>query len=559
MGKIGDLWVKLGLKKDEFDRGIDNAQKKTTSFADGFTKVKGLAVAAWAAIGAAAVKMADKFAHQSQRLGDLWDNTVAGMKGAWNQFTTSLTSMNWENLGSRMKNAFNAARESNAAHDLEGEVKRSIDIRQAQMKEELAILQTEMRNQKNSYEERARYAQEYLDKVKPLYEQESKLRRDIYLADTNEYLTNAGLSNTQANRDALVRFMSDVAPNEELLKALDQYNKKVQGKKFNLDYNQNNMLDTFFENNRDWNTNIAGALATYYLSSGDEVAEKVTQAIVNKFSAEGAFADETRKIQQMLNSADYNANKITGPSTPKVKEDKEDMLKLIKEETAAVNEEFRALQEEEEEYAELDRSMGQHMMAMLGMDGVIDKQKDELVSLGDQALETAKKIEEAAENEKKALQELAENFQNAELDAAIASYENAFQYLTDSLAGLENFDADRLVAVMIEPFADMATRMGEYLISFGAGLVAVQEGFESMNPYVMIAAGGALIALGAAAKSAVSSLARGTGGGTTTAYETPGATGNIRTSNELTVYVKGTIKGSDIVLSGQKTQANWNR
>lgn len=562
MGKIGDLWVKLGLKKEGFDKGMEDAKRRTTTFGEGFTKIKGVALAAWSAIGVAAVKMADKFAHQSQRLGDLWDNTVAGMKGAWNQFTTSVTNMDWEGLGNRMRNAFNAARESSSAHDLEGEVRRSIEIRQAQMKDELAILQKEMRNQKNSYEERARYAQEYLDKIKPLYEQESKLRNQIYLADTNEYLTNAGLSTTQTNRDALVRFMTDVAPNEALMEALAKESRRVQGKKHDtITYAERDMLDAFYASNQDWNTDIASLLAEYYLGSTDEVAQKVTQAIVNKFSAEGAFNDETRKIQQMLDSADYNAGKTTTSSTSSkdVAEEKVDMIKLIKEETAAVNEEFQALQEEEEAYAELDRQLGNHMMAMLGLEGPIDKQKDELIALGDAALYAAEKTEDAIAKEKEALADLAESLRNTKLDAVMNSYEGSIQYLTDSLAGLEDFDGEKLMAVMIEPFADMATRMGEYLVAYGAGIAAVDEAFSSLNPYVAMAAGAALIAMGAAVKSSISSLAKGTGGGTTTAYDNNSATGNLRTSNELTVYVKGTIKGSDIILSGQKTQSNWNR
>ena len=29
MGKISDIWVRLGLKKDNFDKGMDDAVKKT--------------------------------------------------------------------------------------------------------------------------------------------------------------------------------------------------------------------------------------------------------------------------------------------------------------------------------------------------------------------------------------------------------------------------------------------------------------------------------------------------------------------------------------------------
>ena len=50
MGKIGDLWVKLGLKKQEFDKGMKDAEQKVDGFGASFGKLKGAAVAAWAAI-----------------------------------------------------------------------------------------------------------------------------------------------------------------------------------------------------------------------------------------------------------------------------------------------------------------------------------------------------------------------------------------------------------------------------------------------------------------------------------------------------------------------------
>ena len=49
MSKIGDLFVKLGLKNGDYDRGIDKSKKKTNSFAQSIKKIGGTIIAAFAA------------------------------------------------------------------------------------------------------------------------------------------------------------------------------------------------------------------------------------------------------------------------------------------------------------------------------------------------------------------------------------------------------------------------------------------------------------------------------------------------------------------------------
>lgn len=265
MSKIGDLFVKLGLKKDDYSRGLKEAGAETEGFV---SKLKGIgtkAAAVWAAIGVGAVALADKFAHTSQRFGDLWDQTMSGMKAAWDQFTTSLTNFDFNGFGQRIKNAFDAARKSAAAHDSEFEVMNSINLRKAEIREELALLQIQMRNQNLSQQERLAAQKKYLDMLEPLYKQEADMRREIMLADTNEYLANAGLGETTANREALKSFMTDVAPNSALLSALDAYNKRNSGKKgTKFTAEQEKIVENFLAEH-DVQTGAAmAALATYY-------------------------------------------------------------------------------------------------------------------------------------------------------------------------------------------------------------------------------------------------------------------------------------------------------
>ena len=173
MGKIGDLWVKLGLKKDEFDKGIKEAGEQVSGSGGLLGKIKSLkvgALAAWTAIAAGAYAMADKFAHTSQRLGDLWDTTMAGMKGAWNTFVATVNSTDFSNLGKRIANSFREAQQLASMKDAEFEVMNSIELQKSAMKDELAVLQIRMRNQKLSQKEREEAAQQYLEKVKKIYD-----------------------------------------------------------------------------------------------------------------------------------------------------------------------------------------------------------------------------------------------------------------------------------------------------------------------------------------------------------------------------------------------------
>jgi len=307
MGKIGDLFVRLGLKKDDFDKGLNEAKSEVSGFDASFTKIKGIAAAAWAAIGVGLAALAKNFAHHSQRFGDLWDNTMSRMKSAWGQFLTSLTNWDWNNFGNRIKDAMSAAGRSQAAHDAEFEVENSIKLRRSALEETLSMYQIEMRNAKLSSEKRAEYAKKYLDAVKPLYKQEEDLRRSIYLADTNEYLANAGLKQTTANRDALNKFLTDIAPNATLVAILDEYNKRNQGKNYKLSAEELKVIDKLFEGSSYGESAALTVLASYYQGSSNEDASKVVDAIEKFNASKAAYNQETRRVQQLMNSAEASS------------------------------------------------------------------------------------------------------------------------------------------------------------------------------------------------------------------------------------------------------------
>ena len=91
----------------------------------------------------------------------------------------------------------------------------------------------------------------------------------------------------------------------------------------------------------------------------------------------------------------------------------------------------------------------------------------------------------------------------------------------------------------------MAIAVGKIAIKTGVGMLGIQAALNMDNPYVAIAAGAALVALGAAVKSSLSSVASGDysagGGGYSGDYASSGS-GNGYETREVKVYVTGTLE-----------------
>ena len=530
--KIGDLWVKLGLKKDEFSKGIKEAGNEVSGEGGLLGKIKGLkvgAIAAWAAIGAAAVAMADKFAHTSQRLGDMWDQTVAGMKGAWSTFISAVNSTDFSGLGKRIANSFREAKQLASMKDAEFEVMNSIELQKSAMRDELAILQVRMRNQKLSQKEREAAAQEYLSKIKGIYDQEAEYRKKYSIQAQNTYLTGAGIKETRRNRDALQTFLTSVAPNQELVKALDDF------KKNNYHY-ANESQRTLLEGLKDQTgVNLAtlGKIANYYQSTNDETAKALVDAIVAERAAAGAFNEETRRVQNL-------GDNVTMKGGGKAKETIEEGLARAQ--------------------AAMDKVAEN---AMEHLDDVFDDMepiKFQPLEIEEPDFSEFDEFYAKFKHNLELTQELIDGFK----EAAIQGFSDAVQELADQFAGLSEMNPGNVVKALLTPLADMAIKAGEIIMAEGVATIAARKALETFGEtgYGAILAGSALVAAGAAAKSGLAALAKSGGRSTaTTGYSGGNAgTNDLQTiQTEMTVYVTGRISGNDILISGQKTQNSLNR
>lgn len=138
-------------------------------------------------------------------------------------------------------------------------------------------------------------------------------------------------------------------------------------------------------------------------------------------------------------------------------------------------------------------------------------------------------------------------------DAIVSGISDSFQYLANCVAGLDELSGAGMMNALLSPLAEAAIKMGEIMVS--AGLAS--EAFKSMltNPYTAIAAGAALIAVGAAAKAGLQAAVN-SATGTSYVASTVASSGYSNNSSndrswerEMTLHVTGTLQadGSKLV------------
>lgn len=519
MGKIGDLWVRLGLKKQDFDAGMKDAEKSVGGLGKALNALKGVAVAAFAAIAVAAVRTFKSIVLESNKLGDQWRVTVGGMQAAWNTFTNSLLSWDWDGFWSRVRGSFNAGKALAGASDALTEQMNSLKMRRADMEEENAHLRILMQDQNKTYKERAAAAQKYLDNVKPLYEEEATIKRRYLKEIESSWLSSAGLDTNSVTFDKLERFLKGGAK-----------------------------LTAQMANDQDM-----VKIAQMYESMGDTINNQIVDAYNDAKEAAGAFEAENRRVFNSLNMA---TSQIGGGKTtagPKVDT-------ALSRTLAGLEDSFEDISEYDAAIEQMGNDTAAALAAQLGLTNTglssAEMQLSELLNLADGVTEGI----EAADN---ALAEgiaRAEQLKDEFIQSVVGGFSAGIQELSDQLMGLSEVNPGRILQALLSPLADMAVREGEIVMATGLGVEAVKKSLESLEGTAAIVAGAALIAIGAAAKSGLAALANNGSGTTTSSYSGAGSAGNqsvIR--SELVVRVEGTLKGSDIVLSGTNTVNSWNR
>lgn len=546
MGKIGDLWVKLKLKSDEYKKGLDEAKGKTRKFSDGLKSMSTMAAAIWAAIGAAATKMALDFVKSSQTIGDQWDILMTQVSTRWQQMRAELNRGIAEGgVKGFFKALFSDTTEVEAmdvgkamsmAQDAMTEIEYAFRINMAQTKPKLHELYLKMMNSALSATDREAAATDYRKQVENIYKPRVAGLKDIMDKTVQQYLVIAGMDKNKYSTDKTI----------ELIKMMGSQPEKVEAQ-----YND------FFKG---------------YQSVGD----KISGNLVNTMEA---YYNATNEMNDMLKRADRTAQSMEKTGLDDIikklggaKDGMADFRAQVAEEAEAIaaDDAFQKaadpLLEFEKTHSEvLDRlNQKQQVFADLVQDSYAQAARAayEYAQQEQESMDLANEAAETAMEGLQRLEDMSVDIGDYLGNAFAASVSDSFQTLTDALTGVSDFDAGTLVSALLEPFANMAKQLGEFMMSTGTAILIAKK-FAFTNPAAMIAAGAALTVLGAALSSGIQAISNslGSGGGASSSASAGSSTSTTdsNVSTEMTIYVKGKLSGKDIVISGDNARKYYGR
>ena len=115
----------------------------------------------------------------------------------------------------------------------------------------------------------------------------------------------------------------------------------------------------------------------------------------------------------------------------------------------------------------------------------------------------------------------------------------------------------------VSSFGDMAISVGKMAIATGTATIGIKAALESLNGYVAIAAGAALVALGTAVKTGMSNIASGNYSASSSVassgYSTAAMTGGGYRTSSINIRVSGTLVGDGTQLKAVIDSENSRR
>lgn len=544
MGKIGDLWVKLKLKSDEYKKGLDEAESKTRSFSD---KIKSLSVTAkaiWGAIGISAAKLAGDFIKSSQTIGDQWDIIMTQVSTRLQQIRAELNRGIAEGgVKGFFKALFSDTTEVDAmavgkalsqAKDAMTEIEYAFRLNMSQTGSKLHELYLKMMNTALSASEREAAAKDYRKEVEDIYAPRVKGIKDVLDKTVQQYLVLGGMSPDRYSSEKVV----------DLIKMMGSDPAKVKREYSDFFAGYQSLDDKV-------SGNLVNTMEAYYNATNDmndflKRADRTAQSMENT-----GLDDIIKKLGAAKDGmADFRAQVAEEAEVMAADEEFQRMSDPLEEFERTHDEALSNMTEKQRTFAELAQE-SYEKAARATYDYA--QQEQESMDMAQDAADTAMaNLEERTQK--------AEELNNMLSDSIASSISDSTQAFSDMLFGLDDANASAVLGALLQPFANMAKQLGEMLIVEGMGIAAFKESMKSLNPAVAIAAGAALVALGAALSSGIQSLGRS--GGSSAMSSSTGSsasTTNENISTEMTVYVKGKISGKDILISGDNARSYYGR
>lgn len=498
MGKIGDLFVRLGLKSDDYKKGINEAKKDTQGFGNTLGKMKAGAIAVWAAVGAGVTKLSGDVIRATNAMSDAFDQMTSSWKASYQNALAEISSKSkkggWlkffnlsdpkaaQQLGANAKAAGDAAAEATKAFDAEFELVNSVRLQRQAVQQELNELYIAMRDTTLSGADRQAAAAKYKAILQPIADAEVRVYGDMLDAAINQWQTGVELDRTYSTAE-MTEFFTKIGT---------EYDKMA--------------------------AKFPDLMRVYETRKSDAQNQPIFDLIA-------AFQQASNQMS--------NVDKEMSRTTNSIK--------------ASIQRSLEGIAAEVAKYGQED----------LKLDLSIDVDMDEEIDMADVDEQLNQFIGKVQDTQARiaSLNQMIE-------DSFVQSFSGAVQALTDAAFGIEGAGFEQVMAALLEPIASTAKQMGEMFMSEGLAIVAFENALT--NPYALIAAGAALIAIGSAVSSGIAALTSNPAGGTAASAGVSSAgssvAGGIETyEQEITVRVTGTLSGSDIVLAGEKTQNKWGR
>lgn len=579
MSKIGDLFVRLGLKKDEFSKGMKEAKRESSSFVDAIKSIgsKGkLALAAVTAAVMGTIAAIKNLAKQNQLLDDAWNRMAAGMAASWDSFKTAVANMDFSHLLSDMREANRLARDLYDAQDALGEISTSYNISLSKQLPTINELKVKLRDMNLSEQERIKAGEQ----LKKIYEDLEK--------NPTRGLENVSDKTLDRMAQKLGYNLKGAA--DSALKGTRQQVEQFfiwlgteAGESWNEAYaaaakDPAKLLETTIKaQNAGLSDATRAMLYNYQRNVGDKDREEMEKAVTAYYQQQAKYSEETMRIQTQINSIkaqQANANANSGGQKEEVDRQKEQAEKILQRAQDAAKSEIQLLSEKYHTEKALLEQYGLDTTALY--DEFTKNVKKILdVNLPDKIVEINFEVEdidmssvdEAIDAE---LDKILEDIERAKAlveefkDAVIGGFSDAVQEMANQFMGLEDLNAGRVVQALLTPLADMAIKEGEILMAEGVGVEACKEALESLNGYAALAAGAALVMIGSAAKSGLQALAKsaGTGSGvhsTNTYTGGYGVTPQTMNTNQMELSGTVTVKGQDLQIALDNYNRSKNR
>lgn len=563
MGKIGDLWVRLGLKKDQYTAGLKEAEREASGFGKGISAMSGKAKAAFALVAAgvvAVINVVKDLAKQNQSLGDAWNKLTAGMTAAWEVFKTSLAATDFSHLFSEMREATRLARELYDAMDAMGEIGTSYNITLAEQLHHINELKIRLRDVNLSEKERVEAGQELLDIYRKLEKEPTRGLGNVKDATLDYYMQRMGIDmegftdqELAVRRRKYIEFFKWLGTAEG--QAYNDAAKKVAQSVGNINSRKGQQYMRNAANNG--RAEFAALAVAYNDKMSDKDRLAVEAAVTAYYQQEAKYSGETLRIQTQINSIRRDMVKTGIAPDPEDIDAFAQELAYIKQESA----ELAEVRAADEAIAKAANETYAAWRAMADLPPVRPFDDGTTKAL-ERNLQAAVRMGE----ELNAVEIQANSLGAALAGGLIPTLEDsligAFDALADVLGGVSEGGMEQVTKALLEPLADMAVRAGTLIMFSGEAIQALKTALLDFNPAAPIVAGAALVAVGLAAKAGLASIGnQGAGASSVTSYSGGnygGVVGGAQTA-ELTVNVQGVVKGSEIILSGQNTLKEWGR